>query len=77
MPLRISGSAVETLFSQYKYLSGNKLDSVNYATSRSKYICKKKVEATYTHHSGKYYRDMPISIPAVSLERKKYNHTQK
>ncbi len=32
---RVSGSAVETLFSQYKYLSGNKLDAVNYTTSRA------------------------------------------
>ena len=30
-PLRVSGSAVETLFSQYKYAAGWKLDS-NYAT---------------------------------------------
>lgn len=33
-PLRISGSAVETLFSQYKHNSGGKLDAVNYPIAR-------------------------------------------
>ena len=33
VPLRMSGSAVETLFAQYNYLSGKNLDSV-YTTAR-------------------------------------------
>ena len=70
VPLRVSGSAVETLFAQYKYLCGSKLDAVNYTTARSKYLCKKKVEAT--HHSGRYYRDMPLNTPDAPL-KKKYN----
>ncbi len=52
-PLRVSGSSVETLFAQYKHLSGSKLDSVNYTTARAKYLCNKSVVAS--HHSGKYY----------------------
>lgn len=75
VPIRITGSAVETLFAQYKYLSGNKLDAVNYTTARSKYICKKKVEAT--HHSGMYYRDIPLNIPSAPLEKKKYDRQKK
>ena len=75
VPIRITGSAVETLFAQYKYLSGNKLDAVNYTTARSKYICKKKVEAT--HHSGMYYRDVPLNIPSAPLEKKKYDRHKK
>ena len=71
VPLRVSGSAVETLFAQYKYLCGSKLDAVNYTTARSKYLCKKKVEAT--HHSGRYYRDMPLNTPDAPLKKKKYN----
>lgn len=69
--IRVSGSAVETLFAQYKYLCGSKLDAVNYTTARSKYLCKKKVEAT--HHSGRYYRDMPLNTPDAPLKKKKYN----
>ena len=34
-PLRLSGSAVETLFSQYKYATGGKLDASNYCTARA------------------------------------------
>ena len=68
-PLCVSGSAVETLFAQYKYLYGSKLDAVNYTTARSsKYMCK-KVEATY--RSGKYSRDMPLNTSDAPL--KKYN----
>ena len=70
VPLRVSGSAVETLFAQYKYLSGNKLDSVNYTTARAKYICSKTVTAS--HHSGKYYRDMPLFVPSIQLKKKQY-----
>jgi len=32
-PLRLSGSAVESLLSQYKFAAGGKLDSVNYTTA--------------------------------------------
>ena len=39
-PLRITGSAVETLFSQFKYSAGGRLDAVNYRTSRAAYLVK-------------------------------------
>ena len=32
-PLRINGSAVETIFSSLKYISGGNLSSTNYSTS--------------------------------------------
>lgn len=70
-PLRISGSAVETLFGQYKYMSSNKLDAANYATCRSKYLTKQAV-----HYSGKFYRDQELSIPVAPLERKRYNKSK-
>lgn len=54
---------------QYKYLSGNKLGTVNYTTSRSKFICK-KVEGTH-HHSGKYYGEIPLNIPVAPLDKKR------
>ena len=39
-PLRISGSAVESLFSQFKHSAGGKLDACNYATSRCAHLVK-------------------------------------
>jgi hypothetical protein len=71
-PLRISGSAVETLFGQYKYMSGSKLDAVNYATCRSKYLANQAV-----HHSGQFYRDKELKVPMAPLEKKKYNSKNK
>ena len=71
-PLRISGSAVESLFGQYKYMSGSKLDAANYATCRSKYLAKQAV-----HQSGHLYWDQEFSIPIAPLEKKKYNSNKK
>ena len=67
-----SGSAVETLFSQYKYLTGGKLDAANYATARAAYMIKKGVDVA--HHSGKGYRDTLVNTGDLTLERKKYGH---
>lgn len=69
-PLRLSGSAVESLFSQYKYNAGGKLDSSNYITSRAAHLIKQTVA---THHSGKGYRDKDLQIACMPLKRKQYN----
>jgi len=37
-PLQPSGSAVETLFSQFKHTSGGKLSSTNYSTARATHL---------------------------------------
>ena len=71
-PLRISASAIETLFSQYKYMTGSKLDASNYASCRSKYLTKQSV-----HYSGKFYRNEQLSIPIAPLVKKKYGHINK
>ncbi len=71
-PLRLSGSAVETLFSQFKYAAGGKLDASNYATSRA--ACLVKSTIFTCHHSGKGYRDTAVHTQAPSLTKKKYNH---
>ena len=68
-PLRLSGSAVETLFSQYKRLAGGKLDAVNYVTSRAAQLIQQTVTS---HHSGSDYRNNKLDIPDIELERKKY-----
>ena len=42
-PLRLSGSAIETLFSQFKHASGGKLSAVNYETARATHLVKHTV----------------------------------
>ena len=69
-PLRISGSAVETLFSQFKYAAGGKLDASNYATARAACLIRSAVSV---HHSAKGYRDTALATQAPPLEKKKYN----
>lgn len=69
-PLRVSGSAVETLFGQYKYAAGGKLDASNYSTARAACLIRSAVSV---HHSGKGYRDATLNTIAPHLEKKKYN----
>jgi len=69
-PLQLSGSSVESLFSQYKYSSGGKLDAVNYVTSQAAHLVKQSVAA---HHSGKQYRDESLSIVEIPLHKNTYN----
>ena len=61
-PLRLSGSSVESLFSQYKHSSGGKLDSVNYVTSRAAHLVNQSVSS---HHSGKQYRDQLLDTVCI------------
>jgi hypothetical protein len=68
-PLRVSGSAVETLFGQYKFATGGKLDASNYATARAACTVRNIVTP---HHSGKSYRDMPLRDIGTPLEKKHY-----
>ena len=72
-PLRLSGSAVESLFSQYKFSAGGKLDSVNYTTSRAAHLVK---QCTTDHHSGSSYRDESLKFTELPLQKKQYHkHT--
>lgn len=68
-PIRLSGSAVETLFSQFKHCSGGKLSSSNYAVARASHLIKHTVSS---HHSSKGYRDVPLDLPECALQKKKY-----
>jgi len=68
-PIRLSGSAVETLFSQFKHCSGGKLSSTNYAVARASHLIKHTVSS---HHSSKGYRDAALDLPDGVLEKKKY-----
>ena len=68
-PLRLSGSAIESVFRQFKFNVGGKLDATNYRVARAAFLMK---QASEGHHSGKSYRDAPLSVQDVTLERKKY-----
>lgn len=70
VPIRITGSAVESLFSQFKYSAGGKLDASNYTYSRGVSLVK---QVTSTHHSGKDYRNSELKIPSLPLTKKDYN----
>ena len=65
-PLRLSGSAVETIFSQYKYTCGGKLDAGNYYTARAANLVKQVVA---NHASGKDYRNEELSTIALPLKK--------
>ena len=73
-PLRVSGSAIETLFSQFKYAAGGKLDASNYATARAACLIRSAVSV---HHIAKGYRDAAIATQAPPLEKTKYNRKKK
>ena len=66
-PLRLSGSAIESLFSQYKYCAGGKLDSVNYTTSRAAHLVK---QVNADRHSGIGYRDENLTFIKIPLQKK-------
>ena len=66
-PLRLSGSAVESLFGQFKYSSGGKLDAANYSTARAACMVKQVVA---NHHSGQDYRDKELIISDLPLQKK-------
>ena len=69
-PLRISGSAVESLFSKYKYNAGGKLDPCNYITA----TCANLVQQTLSsHHSGVGYHDETLTSTQLPLKKKSYD----
>ena len=68
-PLRISGGAVETLFSQYKQSASGKLDAANYPIARAAQLIKQTVAS---HHSSHGYRDLSLDTCAINLQRKQY-----
>ena len=60
IPKRLNGSAIETLFSQFKHLTGGKLSSTNYATARAAYLMKVDIHG---RHSGETdYRNVDLYL---------------
>ena len=66
VPLKWNGSAVETLFSQFKHAVGRKFDSTNCATAREAYLVKKDTQSTALH----VYHDEPIYKHEGNLMRR-------
>ena len=69
LPLKINGSAAETLFSQFKFETNHKLTSVNYASARSRVLMKKDLHGTSSAAHG--YRDTPLYLKKKLLKRKR------
>lgn len=67
-PIRLNGSAVETIFSQLKYASGGNLMSTNYSSARASLLIKGGVSGKY---KGDDYRDAPLFVRQHSLLRSK------
>ena len=67
-PLRLSGSAVETLFSQFKRTASGKLSATNYCTARAAHLIKHTVAY---HHSSVSY------LTECTLQKKKYGCNDK
>ena len=67
-PLRLNGSAIETLFSQLKEGSGGTLSAVSYSSARAKLITKQAVHGPKVTES---YRDAPLYVSDNELPIKR------
>ena len=57
---RITGSAVESLFSQMKYSAGGKLSSVNYASASNSETVALNINSMHVAHRD--YRDDQLNV---------------
>lgn len=57
---RITGSAVESLFSQMKYSAGGKLSSVNYASASTSVTVASNISSI--HANNRDYRDDKLHV---------------
>jgi hypothetical protein len=67
VPLKLNGSAVETLFSQFKYIAGGKLSSLNYATAKRSVMLRRDIHGHNRANRG--YRDVPLYVADAPLRR--------
>ena len=63
-PLCLSGSAIESIFSQYKYCVGS-----HFATARASNLIQ---QTAASHHSGIGYRDNTLATASLPLKKKSY-----
>ena len=71
IPVRLNGSAVETLFSQLKYSTGGHLSSTNYSSARSSLLVKRQVRGHNV--KDKDYRNISLNLSRQPLKRLKTN----
>ena len=67
VPLKLNGSAVETLFSQFKHIAGGKLSSINYAQAKRTVMLRKDVRGQNRGNQG--YRDVDLHVREAPLRR--------
>ena len=68
LAMKLNGSAVETLFSQFKYVAGAKLTSINYATAKRSIMLRRDIHGHHKNNRG--YRDVPLYTSDIPLRRK-------
>eukprot|EP00117_Sycon_ciliatum_P049175 scpid67563/ scgid34906/ len=68
VPVRVTGSAVETVFAQLKQAAGGRLSAVNYSTARATLTLQRGLLPP--HPSNKDYRDTALDLHDVPLLRK-------
>ena len=75
-PLKWNGSAVETLFSQFKSITGGKLDSTNYATARKMFLARRDALGHRPSAAVAGYRNVPLYVAQTPLARRwiRYSH---
>lgn len=66
-PLRLNGSAIETIFSQLKYASRGSLTAVTYESARAQLITRHSVHGQRTRDE---YHDAPLYIKESELPLK-------
>ena len=71
VPVKLNGSAVETVFSQVKYISGGKLTGLNYATALRNMDLQKELQGTYKRSDD--YRNVPLCIASTPVVKKQRN----
>ena len=67
-PKRLNGSAIETLFSQFKNISGGQLTAANYQTAKAAYLM--RVDLHGRHHGENDYRNVPLYLREWHLMRR-------
>ena len=67
-PRRLNGSAVETIFSQLKYITNGQLTAATYPTAKASLLTKQSVCGTRLKDD---YRDTELYIRESRLQRKK------
>lgn len=66
-PRRLNGSAVETVFSQLKYITNGQLTAATYQTAKASLLTKQSVSGTRTNDD---YRDTELYIRESCLQKK-------